>query len=300
MEIKESQFGLAPVNGQKQFWGIPSSVISFVVIAIVSAIVYRIVTVEVNLQFDFPSFLSMFLALFAVGLSALFYFKTTETSNIFYDNTHKFTREVSQILGRIEAGFGERLRHLDEGYSGLMDKFDKLPFDLPKAREQEQEEKLEVAKKEAEFQEILNDLAKRAELATSEKDKIFSKLRQTQNELARSKSELLLLQERIRDAERPVDFQIMKGLPSSIIVRLLQGLAKSPTIMREFENMTPTSMNREFRIVQSYIGPSAIDRLRIHGLIDNERNLTERGFEFIRELLTKNYLEQFIGRSDEI
>jgi predicted PurR-regulated permease PerM len=61
---------------------------------------------------------SIGLAFFAIGLSVGFYLKTNEISATFYDNTYKFTQEVSEILGRIEerfGGVGERLRHMDEG-----------------------------------------------------------------------------------------------------------------------------------------------------------------------------------------
>lgn len=79
--------------------------------------------------FPLTDLVALVLAIFAISLSALFYFKATETSNRFYDNSHKFTRDVSEILGRIEAGFGERLRHLDEGYSSLRDHVTRIPFD---------------------------------------------------------------------------------------------------------------------------------------------------------------------------
>ncbi|MFM2334285.1 MAG: hypothetical protein RIS91_288 [Bacteroidota bacterium] len=59
-------------------------------------------------KFDFNALLALLLSLFAIGLSVAFYFKATDTSNLFYDNTYKFTKEISEILGRIEAGFGER------------------------------------------------------------------------------------------------------------------------------------------------------------------------------------------------
>lgn len=78
--------------------------------------------------FDFSDLLSLFLAMFSIGLSVLFYLKATETSNIFYDNTYRFTKDVSEILGRVEAGFGEKLKHLDEGYLGLKDAVEKIPF----------------------------------------------------------------------------------------------------------------------------------------------------------------------------
>jgi len=69
-----------------------------------------------TMTMDTSTLLSLLLALFSVALSALFYFKATDTSNAFYDNTYKFTKEIAELLVKIESGFGEKLRHLDEGY----------------------------------------------------------------------------------------------------------------------------------------------------------------------------------------
>ena len=100
--------------------------------------------------FDFSDLLSLFLAIFSIGLAVLFYLKATDTSNVFYDNTYRFTKDVSEILGRVEAGFGERLRHLDEGYSGLKSAVEKIPFDRKKAQKEieEEEEQLEKVERE--------------------------------------------------------------------------------------------------------------------------------------------------------
>ena len=256
---------------ERLIWGLPKAVASFAVIAIVSAVVYRMATAELNLQFDFPAFLSLLLALFAVGLSALFYFKTTETSNAFYDNTHKFTREVSQILGRIEAGFGERLRHLDEGYTGLRDKFEKLPFDVSKAKEQEEEEKQEVAKKEAEIQELLNNLAERAQLAETEKNELFAKLEQTQDELMMSKRELHHVQRRIRNAEEgPTD------IDPGFREYLLHFLEENAT-PRMGERIPSSLVNREFRKILDELNDGARHYMVRHDLLDNEGDLTMGG-----------------------
>lgn len=193
------------VEREKLIWGLPRAVASIVVLVIVAAVAYRVVIADIDLKFDFPSFLSLLLALFAVGLSALFYFKTTDTSNQFYDNTHKFTNEVSQILGRIEAGFGERLKHLDEGQAGMMDRFDKMPFNVTEAREQVVEDEKKVAEYEARYQEAFNDLAERAKMNADEAKELFSTLNRTQAELDMSKEELRQLQNRIRDEEESLE-----------------------------------------------------------------------------------------------
>jgi hypothetical protein len=84
-------------------------------------------------EFNFSDLLALFLAMFSIALAVLFYLKASETSNVFYDNTYKFTKDVSEILGRVEAGFGEKLQHLNEGYTGLKSVVEKIPFDREKA-----------------------------------------------------------------------------------------------------------------------------------------------------------------------
>ena len=100
-------------------------------------------------KFDFTALLSLILAIFSIVLSVLFYFKATDTSNQFYDNTYKFTKQISEILGRIEAGFGERLRHLDESYTGMRDKFDE-GLDSSRTMINKTEEKIQTESKKLE------------------------------------------------------------------------------------------------------------------------------------------------------
>ncbi len=76
---------------------------------------------ETDIKLSFESVLTFVIAFFSLGLSIMFYFKTEETSNRFYDNTYKFTSEISNVLATIRAEFGERLKHLDSGYSKIAD-----------------------------------------------------------------------------------------------------------------------------------------------------------------------------------
>ncbi len=144
--------------------------------------------IQVDLaKFSFSELLAMILALFSIWLSVAFYFKAGETSNQFYDNSYKFTKEMSEVLGRIEAGFGEKLRHLDEGYSGIREKFDRLPHYGASNDAAIKEEEAEVKKREEEKQELLENLAARAQLAEGEKEEIFARLAEKNEELEQAK-----------------------------------------------------------------------------------------------------------------
>lgn len=65
-------------------------------------------------ELKFTDVLSLLLALFSMGIAIAFYFKATDTSNEFYDNTYKFSQSMTEILARIESGFGEKLSNIQD------------------------------------------------------------------------------------------------------------------------------------------------------------------------------------------
>ena len=69
---------------------------------------------------SFTDVLSLFLALFSIGISAAFYFKASDTSNEFYNNTYKFTQEMSRLLERIDSGFGEKLNNISQSQGQIV------------------------------------------------------------------------------------------------------------------------------------------------------------------------------------
>ncbi len=66
----------------------------FVVLVITLSFGYQIWRADFSqafVGFAFSDLLAMLLAMFAIALSVLFYFKATETANVFYNNTYRFT-----------------------------------------------------------------------------------------------------------------------------------------------------------------------------------------------------------------
>lgn len=154
---------------------------------------YKVYLTPIDLTVDFPTLLSLLLALFSVGLAALFYFKATETSNTFYDNTNNFTKNIAQLLAKMESGFGEKLRNLDEGYSSMRDY---LQNSSPKNKEIDETkqkiagEKQEIEKVIEERNKIVSNLLDRAQLAEEEKAQIIKQLSEKEDELTSSQKEL--------------------------------------------------------------------------------------------------------------
>ncbi|EPN6724801.1 hypothetical protein ACT2UN_000881 [Pseudomonas putida] len=165
--------------------------ISIFLLMIVGAYRLAVSRVEIDLSgFSFTDILSMVLAIFAIALSAAFYFKADESSKTFYDNSLKFTSHMSETLGRIEERFGESLKNIHEGQSGLSRKFDSFPFDLKEAREGKQREEDAVVAREAEYKQALDELMQKAHLADGEKEELRDRLTSIAKELETSKAEL--------------------------------------------------------------------------------------------------------------
>ena len=94
-------------------------------LAFAGVFLYKFANLALGLKADSlttTDLLAILLAFFSIGLAVFFYFKSSEESSRFYANSYDFTKDMSEMLGRIEAGFGEKLRHIDEGYTHISDK----------------------------------------------------------------------------------------------------------------------------------------------------------------------------------
>jgi len=248
-----------------------------IVLVFFGVLAFKLFSMDLSLnikEFTFTDLLSMLVAFFAIALSIAFYFKATDTSNRFYDNSYAFTREVSEILGRIEAGFGERLKHLDEGYSGIRDKFDQLPFDNAQANAELEKEKAEIESKEKEQQDLLENLAKRAKLAESEKEELFSHIKQVSDELDEAKRETRRLQRSIR----------MHSVDNDSSYEPLEYLIQFLSERRD-PNIRPSSSRNSFKMLFHRYGneiPRGLFRqLESNGFV-NEGGLTSEAIEIMR------------------
>jgi transposase len=241
-------------------------------------------------KFDFNALLSLILALFSVGLSVLFYFKATDTSNLFYDNTYKFTKDISEILGRIEAGFGERLRHLDEGYSGLRDKFSNgngvspITQTIEKTAIEIEEEKKKIEQQMKEKEAILEGLMTRAKLQEKERNEILKNIHSKDEHIQNLNRELQFLKRKLEKDEHMVDREILHNYP----VRILE-MMKSIVIDKLGQEMSTEAsfefISRRFnnRIIDS-LSERAITDFQKFGIISEDKQLTARGYELLRNV----------------
>jgi hypothetical protein len=257
------------------------------VVTLFSAVIaYKIIAAPFSVDFkdfNFTELLNLLLAIAAVTLSVAFYFKATDASTLFYDNTYKFTQQVSEILGRIEAGFGERLRHLDEGYTGLQRKFDNWPPDTAKADKQIKKEEDELKRKEEEKAKLLEDLAARANLEHKEKETLFKQLREKDEALAMTRHELMFLQEQRRHAGDPETLAV--PLPTDVANYLRSRVLGSESLRPEIVLDAPASIIRErFRRLQDDMPRGFLHESRDLGLLNRNFDLTDGGVATLRLL----------------
>ncbi len=256
----------------------------FVVSSITIMLCYKLTTTDFSRAmegFDFSDLLSLFLAMFSIALAVLFYLKATDTSNTFYDNTYRFTRDVSEVLGRVEAGFGEKLKHLDEGYSGLKSAVERIPFDTQKAELEIQEEQEQLERVEKERIELIENLATRAQLEEKEKTKLFEQLQEQDRELTLMRRELHVLRQRLmleRQDEISVNDispRLRNTLLRDIITKFKSGI---------LETAPSRVIERHFYEIVRGLPAGRIHMLSEAGIIDPKRELTPYGLNILKIL----------------
>lgn len=241
-------------------------------------------------KFSFSEFLSLFLALFSIAISVAFYFKATDSSSHFYDNTYKFTKDIAELLVKIESSFGEKLKHLDEAYTNIRDRFDRFPnAAITKEKVQTQVELDEVTKeyekKLKEKETLLNETLQLAHSNDAERKLIIDKLNDKENELRIEKEKVDKLEHKLisynnieRDRYRkPYNIDDMLSTILQILITLFG--------TKFIRTATSDEIKSRYKAVCVSIPLSTRYELQKYGLADQNENLTE---DAVRML--KNYV----------
>jgi hypothetical protein len=250
---------------------------------------WKLLTGSVPAQsIDVATLLSVLLSLFAIALSVAFYFKATETSNTFYDNTYRFTKEISEILGRIEAGFGERLRQLDEGYSGLRESVSGMPRDPAATQQALHHEEETIKKLEAEKAAVLSQLAERAELQEAEKKTLFDQMEVKDRELRQVRAEAASLRRKlIADVAPPSHDSpdVPRHANDETLRRVSHYTRHFATTLLTASTKAPEGALREsFAELREALPPGYIRDLQALGFVSTEGHLTGHGVRWLRRL----------------
>jgi len=263
--------------------------LAFVVVVMAGVLSYKIgigaITFDMS-DFSFNDLLALLLALFSIALSLIFYHKATETSNTFYDNTYKFTNHVSEVLGRIESGFSERLRHIDEGYTKLEGRLDQMPFAQKKEAEKAiKVEEQKIGEKEKERDVLLEDLAHRAKLQEDEKKSILEKLRAQEKELSEAKAQLELSRKRLHESE------IAGGSLFRSVVEFTR-MRVIPMLGQQTISAGSKALSKRFNEVMDGFPKAFIRDMAVLGFLNGNNELTDKGVRF---LLRQSHSGNFEG-----
>ena len=267
-----------------------SAVKAFAVIVFISVLAYKIVVIEVDFTFDFPTLLSLLLAFFSVGLAAMFYFKATESSNTFYDNTYKFTRDIAQLLTKIESGFGERLKHLDEGYASMRDHIQKMPTNpkVNEAKKRIEKEEEHLDKTVEERNAIINSFLDKTQIQDEEKQQFIEALKEKEEDLQSAHEEISklkrkVLKERIRQkrshSEGLLSDPPFRGYVNEHIVEKIGG--------ERVKTMPPNIIRRRLESIKPELSKSFTSDLIENRIFDEDMDLTRKGYIFLKEIASE-------------
>jgi hypothetical protein len=262
------------------------------VLALAGVLVWRLAIADFSgMTFSFSELLSLLLALFSVAMSADIYFKATETSNVFYDNTYRFTKDISEIIGRMEAGFGERLKHLDEGYAGIRDSIARTP-DEQKAAKKEIEVEKEAAKKiEKERESLLQQLADRAHLEAAEREKFFERFQATDRALKEARQDIAALKQRLAADLAASDHSPLRNTTRRryAVTQYLSQPARLASLGLKPGQDSPEALREAFFNASAGWARQALKDMQLLGYVKAERQLTDRGVVWVQRVLSKEW-----------
>lgn len=233
-----------------------------------------------TISLDTTDVLSIILAVFAVILSVLFYFKSSEESSRFYQNSYEFTKDVSEILGRIEAGFGERLRHLDEGYSAMTRRVDDVLAEKGRMEKELENEEVELNETKQEREQIINALFEKVNATEDEKREMRKALGDKERELDYAKRQMAKLKMQVRELEGELNESSIDLHPE--LHQVLVWLSK--IIDPEHFVRAPVSwLNRKLKDAVSELTEEARMSLIRHGVLTEDIELTASGRRLLRD-----------------
>ncbi len=266
------------------------------VIVLFLVVAWRLAWSEFNLdltKFDFSDLLALLLALFAMSMSVAFYFKSTDSSNLFYDNIYSFTQKTSEILGRIEERFDERLKHIGETNERIESRFDRsannaeeIKKEVEKNEDEEgvSREKLEDVNRKQE--EVIEDLLKRARLEGDEKGDILDKMNklaaerdEAREKIRKSERSQRIMNSKLRELQRENKRHSVDELEVLLDVchhpALVEHLKKGYIPLEEMENLSD--------VIKDF-PPLVINVLITRGIINRSLQLLPEGFNDLQEL----------------
>lgn len=238
---------------------------------------------SVNLvNVDFATLVSVLLAFFSVGLSVAFYFKATDTSNAFYDNTYKFTQDVAGLLVKIESGFGEKLKSIDDNYGRMRGYFENGSTNNSQSlRSDLQSEKKEFEKVLDERENIIKELLAQTNLQQEERDAFHKVLQEKDAALKELNREVSRLSKRVTLDRVFRSSSSRNDVPERIEQYLADIVV--PGIFKGARNIPPSAIKSRFNELVNGLSDLFLSDLEEAGYYNGEE-LTDEGVLLVRKI----------------
>lgn len=274
----------------------------FVIIVFTLVFAYKVCTMDFSeIKIDITTILSLGVAFFAIWLSVIFYFKADEASNRFYNETYKFIKDTSTMLGKIEATFGEKLNNVERSLGrsqGFLDK-GKLEELIKEKEEIEKEKnelikgKMDIEKKLAESHEKIKEYAIKISNNNKLRDSIIDELenQKKQNEFLKFKNMEL---EKIKDREKDItEEEIAFKLPYEMLEdfsKYVKASNRWRTTLRAIRNR---DINRIKSIFDDFINSDSLDGHQARSFLKRRKvlNVGSKMLELNYRELEKVFLE---------
>lgn len=254
-----------------------------VFLVVITALIKLLIS-DINLaSLELSDILSVLLAFFSIGISVLFFFKASDTSNRFYDNTYHFTKDISEKLGRIEERFGEKLDTINEDNKRQM----KYILDSKMVLDKVDQEKEELKTKQAERNKLIDELIEKSKLQEEEKESFKSDLNRYEEEIYSSLGRIKSL-----NSELPGSFvELRNGM-----FRVTDQLRHEIMNMKEYIGLRHGyRSNYKGKMKEGYVmsanalinklSPLSRFELMNLGVLDDHYNMKENGFDMFIDLI---------------
>ncbi|EHI78809.1 hypothetical protein HMPREF9093_00931 [Fusobacterium sp. oral taxon 370 str. F0437] len=254
-------------------------------------IAYKLICTDFSeIHIELSLLLSFAVAFFAIWLSVLFYFKADEASKRFYNDTYKFIKDTSIILGEIKATFGEKFNNVEKYMSKFEgsykkddeEKIKELENELNKIREEKKNTEKEYEKSKIELKDALEKISKndgkkeilkkfeavqeqfqKLKEKDSQKDELEKEKESYQKE---RKLPTLALKRFCRFLKTKKDGDKIIKLPYSIMLKEMEEIFNEYILTGNDENLYPYLLRRglyniEIRRVDDKVIPENMDRI---------------------------------------
>jgi hypothetical protein len=261
-----------------------------VVSVVTLVIAYKITTADFSgIEFSFSELLALLLSFFAISISISFYFQTNKTSNRFYDNTYRFTKDISENLGRIEERFGEQLEGIKEGSKALSDRVERFYVgdnntEVEEKKTKELQEKLE--KKIKQQSAILDEFVTKYKIESNDKESFIKGIGEKNNEIEKLKRKINLINHPSSIDRKKYNFL---EIPSKMIRFYLKRMKINSEL--DLSQLNYEDSKSRFEIFKESLASGFMSDMVIYDMYD-EDGLTMKGKKLLDEII-KN--ESFSG-----